>query len=1364
MAEPASRSDLAFLAGGGEMGAMVRGFDWTATALGVPARWPQALKTTVQIMLNTRHPMFMFWGAELTFLYNDAFSRTLGPEQHPGGLGQPARQVMDEIWEIIAPQIEQVMTGQGATWHENHRIPVTRHGQTDYIWWTYSFSPIHDEASPHGTGGVLAVCNDVTGEQLARERLKAREMQLAQFIQHAPVSIAMFDREMRYVAVSQSYCNHYGVPEQNLVGQLHYEAFPDIPPRWRDVHVRCLAGAIERLERDSFERTDGTVDWTRWEVQPWYDGDGAIGGIILFSEVITERVEAQRRQDFLLRLADHLQAEPHEAMTRASEALGIYLGVSKAGFAEAADTGESITITHEYSDGTLGSALGKHHLPDFGPETLEELATGRIVVIYDRTTDPRTVSGIKTHQSGASRALLVVPLVREGQLRALLYLAHREPRIWTKAEISLAEEVGARSWVVVEQARAETVLQQAAEDFRTLANNIPALCWMAAPDGTAVWQNQRWFDYTGMTPEEALGHGWHSVIPEDVLPSAMERWEAARKAGTDYEMTIPIRRADGQFRLFLTRATPVRTADGHITRWFGTQTDITEAIEREEALRRSEAQFRAVAEALPGLLFITTAQGENVYVNQGYCQHTGRTAEELLGRRWMDVAHPEDLAGMLEHFNRAVERNGPFEAECRFRRYDGAWRWHMVRALPSQDTGSSAKRWAGVCLDIHDRTMLEEELQTATRRFELALKTSTVILFCQDLDLRYTWMHNLALGDNAEQLIGKDENAIFTRKEDVVALQTLKREVMQSGIGTRQEITLYHQGAELCYDLIADPLLGQDGKVAGIACAAIDITERKRAENEARAISDALQTVLMSITDGLLVLDRDWRFTFFNEQGARMIGMRPEELVGHNVWALFPHAEGTAFHTEFHRAVETRQSIHFEEYYPEPLNKWLECHCYPGANNLSVYFRDITDRKLIETSLQHLTMELEKRVREEIAAREAAQARAAHAERMQALGQLAGGIAHDLNNVLQAVQGGALLINKRAQGREDIQRLTKMVVEATERGAAVTNRLLSFARRGDLRAEPVNVTELLTELQNILSHTLGTDLVVKVAVPPGLAQLLADKGQLETVLVNLASNARDAMPNGGTLTLSAEAVSTQGTGTYPAELAPGHYIRLRLSDTGVGMDKATLARATEPFFTTKSVGKGTGLGLAMARGFAEQSRGALVVESIEGQGTTILLWLPEASGAAQSEARPEIVLDGDASGHVLLVDDETLVRDTLAEQIEEAGFKVITAANAGDALGYLGAEMNINILVTDLTMPGGMDGLALVREAQARRPGLPAILLTGYAGSGTGTELALSGVIGGRLSLLRKPVSGALLVDHINALLVAQAPSKTGAQ
>ena len=398
------------------------------------------------------------------------------------------------------------------------------------------------------------------------------------------------------------------------------------------------------------------------------------------------------------------------------------------------------------------------------------------------------------------------------------------------------------------------------------------------------------------------------------------------------------------------------------------------------------------------------------------------------------------------------------------------------------------------------------------------------------------------------------------------------------------------------------------------------------------------------------------------------------------------------------------------------------------------------------------------RLENEVHEREQTESRLAQAQRMEALGQLAGGIAHDFNNVLQAVTGGLSLIQRRSNDAEVVKQIAGMVGDAAQRGASVTGRLLAFARQGALRAEPVSPRPLLEGLCEMLAHTLGAGVAIEVAADQNLPALFADKSQLELVLVNLAVNARDAMPNGGRLLLAAarEVVLDKA---HPAGLASGCYLRLSVSDTGVGMTAATLARASEPFFTTKPVGQGTGLGLSMARGFAHQSGGAITIASSPGQGTTVTLWFPEAVSAlvvSDPVLSGSTALSFPVSARILVVDDDAIVREVLANQMEEQGYRVARAGDGLEALAELDAGAAVDLLISDFAMPG-MNGVTLIEEARRRRPELPAVLLTGYADASV--RLAVKDAGAGNTALLRKPVSGTALAECAAALLAhAAAP------
>lgn len=511
------------------------------------------------------------------------------------------------------------------------------------------------------------------------------------------------------------------------------------------------------------------------------------------------------------------------------------------------------------------------------------------------------------------------------------------------------------------------------------------------------------------------------------------------------------------------------------------------------------------------------------------------------------------------------------------------------------------------------------------------------------------------------------------------------------------------------------------------------------------ASRQVLAATLEAMSQGIAMVDSDGYVQVMNKRVIELLGL-PDSLV--RTKTTFRQIVDWQFaHREFGDGTNLKEAtIGMIPDAKAPGSDYTYERTRPNGTVLEVRTQWLSDGGVVRTYTDITA------IKENEAALAAARARAAHAERMQVLGQLAGGIAHDFNNILQAVQGGASLIVKRAADPESVGRFGQMILDATERGTSITRRLLAFARRGELRAEPVETADLLSGLRDVLSHTLGSPVAVGLQLADDLPPLLADKGQLETVLVNLATNARDAMQGGGTLTFTATSEVLESGSGPTVDLQPGRYVRITVSDTGTGMDEATLARAQEPFFSTKPAGQGTGLGLSMAKGFAEQSGGALWIESTSGRGTSVHLWLPATTRTMSlGRAWPVGVAAPNAAKCVLVVDDEAMVRETLAMSLGDAGYLVQVADDGPRALEIIASGTAIDVLVTDLSMPG-MDGLALIRKARDQRPDLPAILLTGYAGHGA--QLAVGGSLNGAFTLMRKPVTEAQLIDRIEALLV----------
>jgi PAS domain S-box-containing protein len=383
------------------------------------------------------------------------------------------------------------------------------------------------------------------------------------------------------------------------------------------------------------------------------------------------------------------------------------------------------------------------------------------------------------------------------------------------------------------------------------------------------------------------------------------------------------------------------------------------------------------------------------------------------------------------------------------------------------------------------------------------------------------------------------------------------------------------------------------------------------------------------------------------------------------------------------------------------------------------------------------------KITRDITERRATEARLRQAQKMEAVGQFTGGAAHDFNNLLMAILGSLEILRKRLPDDQRLLSLLDNAVQGAKRGSSLTQRMLAFARRQELKQETVDLASLVNNMMQLLERSLGPTINIETRFPREMLLVRTDANQLETALLNLAINGRDAMSDGGTLTISAAEESI--TAVHPTNLPPGQYACLAVSDTGHGMDEATLARAAEPFFTTKGIGKGTGLGLSMVDGLTGQSGGKLMVHSVLGRGTTIELWLPIATDFATASIERDSAesirnVGAKRQLRILTVDDDGLVLANVTAMLEDLGHKVIAVGSGARAIETIDSTADIDLMITDQAMPG-MTGLQVIEAVRARRPALPVILATGYAELPKGVDASIS--------RLAKPFTQRALADAL---------------
>ena len=532
---------------------------------------------------------------------------------------------------------------------------------------------------------------------------------------------------------------------------------------------------------------------------------------------------------------------------------------------------------------------------------------------------------------------------------------------------------------------------------------------------------------------------------------------------------------------------------------------------------------------------------------------------------------------------------------------------------------------------------------------------------------------------------------------------------------------------------------------------AVERAERRRAQAALKDSEANFETLVHAMPQLCWLANADGFITWYNQRWHDYTGTTPDEVRGWG-WEsahdplLLPQvkqrwAHSVASGEPFEMTFPLRGAD--GEYRPfltrgEPIrNDAGEVIRWLGTNT------DVSAQQAAEEKLRRLTETLEARVVEAIAQREETHAKLGELQKMETIGQLTGGVAHDFNNLLTPIVGNLDLLRRRHEGDDRSQRLLSSALQAADRAKTLVQRLLAFARRQVLEARAVDTAALVEGMTDLIRRSIGPRVAIMFRADPDIVAARVDPSQLELALLNLAVNARDAMPGGGTLTI---AISEQHVGPgHSAALRHGSYVKLEVADTGTGMDAATLARAIEPFYSTKGIGKGTGLGLSMVHGLAAQSGGALIVHSEPGQGTRAEIWLPAASTRADGlGSGPAAPARRTRPLSVLLVDDEELVRLGTAEILHDLGHQVIEAGSGSQALELLRTGTEPDLVITDYLMPG-MTGTELAAEIKQERPQLPILLATGYANL-AGDEMA-------SLPLLTKPFRQAEVAARIADLM-----------
>ncbi|MEK7466150.1 MAG: PAS domain S-box protein [Planctomycetota bacterium] len=875
-----------------------------------------------------------------------------------------------------------------------------------------------------------------------------------------------------------------------------------------------------------------------------------------------------------------------------------------------------------------------------------------------------------------------------------------------------------RAWQML-GAHAQSILEWALDAVITIDDRGNVLAWNPQAEHIFGW-----------TREEVVGRPLHDkIIPVADRKSHLAGLQKFLETGEGpilsrrFETTG--RRKDGSAVLVELTIIPESTSRGWIFTAF--LRDISERRRVDDALRESEQRFRdAFVHAGTGMA-LTSVEGRFLQVNRVFAEMLGYSEEDLVGRAFNDITHPEDRRVGLDALRSLLSGEAKsIQIEKRYIHRDG----RPIRVLLSptiiRDAAGLPLHFITQIQDISRRHAAEEALRASEERFRTAFHAASMGMTLADLKGRYLQVNRAFC-----RMTGREEADLLamtyldvTHPEDREETSILVKRVLEGSRGSGDMVKRYLRpdGSVVWGEVRVAVVRNASGEAIHTIAQILDITRRKQAEEALRASEKTYRLLFEDSPNPMWVYDAaTFQFLAVNEAAVAQYGYTRAEFRAMTIKDIRPASEVPRL-----MAAQEKRGAQYRNH-----GEWI--HRRRDGTNLSVEVSTHGIRFEGRDAVLALLLDLTEKKRHE--------AQMAQAAKMEAVGRLAGGVAHDLNNLLTIIQGyGQLLSKKLTRGEAPGGELDE-IRYAAQRGNSLTQQLLAFSRRQVLRPKVLDLNVQVANMDQLLRRVIGENIELVAAPDPRIGRVKADPGQLDQVMLNLALNARDAMPGGGRLTIS--------TGSEEGGIAPGPWVTLAVADTGTGMDAATLSHIFEPFFTTKE-GHGTGLGLATVYGIVEQSGGHIRVESEPGRGSVFRVWLPRAEG----EIVPSEAFSGSAARRgtetILVVEDEPRVRALAVRVLREIGYFVIEAEDPAHAIRVAETEKReIHLLFTDVVLPG-ISGPEIARRFSAVRPRSRVLFTSGHLDSAApGSRLPE------RASFLAKPFTDEVLARRVREVLDA---------
>ena len=905
--------------------------------------------------------------------------------------------------------------------------------------------------------------------------------------------------------------------------------------------------------------------------------------------------------------------------------------------------------------------------------------------------------------------------------------------------------------------------------------NNPLGIVMLDPGGRVHACNPAFETLFGYTLSEILGKNLDSLLtPPEHVEEAQHLTQRAGRG--ELVRAICRRRCRGGEVIDLQMIGVPLQVGGKCFGSFAMYEDISERVRADEARTRAEEKFRGLFDNAVEGIFLTTVDGRFLSVNPALARMCGYASPEEMIDALPDAARLYAEPRQRESFRHLIEERGVIEGlEYEVLRKDGKKVWISENAHVVRDASGNVVSYEGTVQDISERKRSELERQAAT---EIINSVNATDNLDDLLHMIHNALKNVLYAENCFVALYEPSTGMFhfpfivDQHDEAPPPQKAGRSctayVYRTGcamlIPQRVFDTLAEHGE---VELVGTPSPSWLGVPLRTPAATIGVLvvqhyedanayterdleflssvggqialaiERKRAESKIRESEARLRVLVEQLPAVLWTVDTDLRFTSCVGAGLLRLGLKPDEFVGKSLPDSFETADPTFFPIAAHRRAVAGEPVTF---HVEWKGGSYACHAEPlhdargqilGAICMSL---DVTDRKQLEEQFRQ-------------------------SQKMEAVGRLAGGIAHDFNNLLMVIQGYADLLAERLPAGDPLRRNAEQIQTAAQRATSLTRQLLAFSRKQIMAPSVISIESVVSEMEKILRRLIGEDIELETHAEADLWLVKADRSQIEQVIMNLAVNARDAMPNGGRLMIETANVELDSAcSQHTVVMEPGKYVMLAVTDNGCGMDAHTQAHLFEPFFTTKEKGKGTGLGLATVYGIVKQSGGYIWVYSEPGRGTTLKVYLPRiAEGAVQSKTKED---DGKAEARqqgsetVLLVEDEEGVRQLAREYLETNGYKVIQAADGHAALELAGMyDGPIHLLMTDIVMPG-INGRELAERITRIRPGIKILYMSGY----TDQAVVHHGMLNSGYVLLQKPFTMAALACKLREILAVREP------